>query len=100
MKPILALGLSLFFPIVPWIAFSPWWALEHLQKTVFGWMVFSGLVLDLWWGKSLGETSVVLIAMVTALYFLKKFWPADGRFFAPTALVASLIFFEIYLFII
>lgn len=97
MNPILATVLTLLMPVIPWIAFSPWWVVGRWQTISIGLLVLSGIILDLWWGKTLGLTSLVLLILLLILWSAVKAWPASGRSFWPVAVIFSLVYFEVYL---
>lgn len=100
MSPVWMLPLSLFIPFFPWLAIFSWWVARHLEVRWL-WMMFGlGLVFDLLWGRVLGTTPIILILLSIAVFFLKRFWPADIRFYWPISLVLTLVIFEVYMYLL
>lgn len=97
MIPAVSFILSLAVPILPWISLSPWWVTKTGSIVGIWSLLIFGILLDIWWAKPLGGTSLILAATSAALYFGVKAWPASYRSFSPVALVTSFIIFELYL---
>ena len=97
MKFIVVLLATLFIPIVPWVALAPLWvARDKGELTVFL-LVLSGIVLDLWWGTSLGLTALFLLGISFLVRAIANWWPSDQRVFTILAIAISAILMEAYL---
>ena len=91
--------LSLLLPLLPWIGLaSPLIANKNTGLLLPG-LAGSGIILDLWWGKSLGGASLVLLVLVAVTKIVSKFWPTERRSLAITSGVFSLAVMEIYLYL-
>ena len=97
MNPVLAFLLSLFLPILPWIALSPFWVAKTSSIIGIWLLLLLGVVVDIWWARPLGSTSLLLCLMVIALYFGARAWPGSYKSFSPAGLILSLVLFELYL---
>ena len=100
MRPQWALPATLLFPIFPWIVLTPSWVAGNWSNINLYWLMGSGLILDLWWGKPLGLTPLILIILATLIKFGGSHWPADPRIFWVVSIVVSLVIFEGYLFVL
>lgn len=97
MSPAVAFLLSLLVPVLPWIALSSWWVAQRGSVKGVWLLLLFGVVVDIWWVKTLGSTSLLLGLMVIALYFGSRAWPGSLKSFNPVALILSLVIFEVYL---
>lgn len=97
MNPVIAFFLSLFLPFLPWVALSSWWVARTGSLMGVWLMLFFGVVIDIWWARPLGSTSLLLGLLVIALYFGSKAWPGSLKSFNPVALILSLVLFELNL---
>lgn len=97
MNPVLSFLLSLFVPFLPWIALSSWWVARTSSVIGVWLLLLFGVIVDIWWARPLGSTSLLLGLMVVALYFGSRAWPGSLKSFNPVALILSLVIFELYL---
>jgi hypothetical protein len=97
MNPLFLLSLTLFIPVVPWIFLIPKWLVDKFSAYAI-WIVFGlGLVVDLWFAKPLGLTSIVLIALALLCRRAQEFWRVDAGIFWTVASLASLLILELEL---
>lgn len=88
---------TIILPLLPWIALAPYLLLRRPQPRNL-WILFSaGLALDLWWGKPLGLTPLVLLALFALTSDVARIWPTNGRVWLAGSLVVSVVAMELYL---
>lgn len=92
-----ALVATIVFPILPWIATAPFFLAKAGGKGGL-WVLFSaGLLLDLWWGKPLGLTPLVLLSVLALTIFIGRIWPTNIKVWLALSLLVSFIATELYL---
>lgn len=89
--------LTLFFPIIPWVAWAPYGLVGLRRASWLAALFAAGIILDLWWGKPLGLTAAVLLIILIGSEVLAKIWPASRRTLSIVALLGALVIFETYL---
>ncbi len=99
MTLLLLIVLSLLWPIVPWIGLSPGLGVSKYNLYLLPVLAVSGLLLDLWWGKSLGGASLLLLLLVAITKITSKFWPTERQSLSIASGVFSLLAMEIYLYL-
>lgn len=93
----LTVPLTLLAPIFPWIALLSWDVGRKFEQTKLVVLAMSGVLLDLWWGKPLGATVVILSVLALVNYFGERLWPADNRVWLVVSLIGSALAMEAFI---
>jgi hypothetical protein len=87
---------TIFLPLLPWVFLAVVWLQEHYSQSSMIILFAGGLVLDLWWGKPLGLTDLILLGLLIGLRVLHYQGKVSPNLFRLVAVILSLIVFEIY----